>query len=281
MLEITPNSPALWRAAWPQPAPDTHKYLRGHALVLGGPLHSTGAARIAARCALRIGAGLVSVLCETSSLPVYASALEAVMTKCADTPADIETLIAEARSSAVLIGPGAGLCARTRHAVECSLRTQKPTVLDADALSVFAEEPNALFFAIESPTILTPHEGEFVRLFGPSDASRAQRAHAAAQRSGAVIVLKGHHTIIAAPDGRMAQQMDDTPYLATAGSGDALAGMCVGLLAQGMPAFEAACAAVWLHASIGLQAGMGLIAEDMERHLPAALHALFPAEAHA
>ncbi len=266
---MIPNSPDLWRAVLPRPQADGHKYDRGYAVVLGGGIASTGAAKIAARNALRAGAGLVSIACDSEALPAYAAELEAVMTKRCDDLGAFETLIADAHVTAVLLGPAAGVTPRTREAVLAALALAKPCVLDADALTVFADAPETLFSRIQSPTILTPHAGEFARLFGAQD-----DALAAAKRSHAVVVLKGAETIIAAPDGRCVVNHHASPYLATAGSGDALAGIITGLLAQDMEAFDAACAAVWMHGEVGIHFGAGLIAEDIADGLPAVLHRL-------
>ena len=267
-------TPDLWFDAFPVPQPAGNKYDRGHAVVLGGPLASTGAAKIAARNALRIGAGLVSIACDAEALSAYAIELEAVMTKPVADVRAFNTLIADPRVTAVLLGPGAGLTSRTRDYVLATLTHKKPAVLDADVFTVFARHPTDLFSAIHTPTVLTPHEGEFARLFDSivdMTHDRATQALAAAKLSKAVIVLKGSQTVVAAPDGRYAVNPEASPYLATAGSGDALAGMVTGLLAQSMPAYEAACAAVWLHAEVAKQFGAGLIAEDIADGLPTVL----------
>ena len=271
------NSPDLWLPHFPWPQPAGNKYDRGHAMIAGGPLQSTGASRLAAYAALRSGAGLVSIACDAASLSVYASALQAVMTKPADTPADFARLIADPHVTAVLVGPGAGVSQRTRQCTLEALKAQKPVVLDADALTVFAGTPAQLFDAIHAPCILTPHAGEFVRLFGDvaqADDVRLRHACQAAELSGAVVILKGYHTIIAAPTGDAVVNSNATPFLATAGTGDVLAGICTGLLAQGMPAFHAACAGVWLHAEAARRFGAGLIADDLPDLLPPLLQAL-------
>ncbi|MGQ3028995.1 MAG: NAD(P)H-hydrate dehydratase, partial [Ferrovibrionaceae bacterium] len=254
----------------PRADADGHKYRRGHALVAGGGMTSSGAARLSARAALRAGAGLVTLSCPRSSLMVNAARLDAVMVDTADSLDDWQALVGDRRRSAFLIGPGHGVNDRTRDFVLAALGTGKPCVLDADALTVFQDDPAALFAAIRGPCILTPHDGEFARLFdaGGDKPARARRAAAA---SGAVVVLKGADTVIADPGGRLAINDNAPPDLATAGSGDVLAGICLGLLAQGMPAFAAACAAVWLHGAAGASCGRGLIAED----LPEALATVF------
>ncbi len=271
---MTDNSPDLWRSRLPRPQPSGSKYDRGHAVVLGGPVAQTGAARLAARAALRVGAGLVSVACDPSSLIVYATVLEAVMTQVVRDVDAFSVLVGDARVKAVLIGPGAGLIDRTRDFVLAALGAHKACVLDADALTVFKEAPEALFSAIASPVLLTPHEGEFARLFG-TVTSREADAMRAAKTSGAVVLLKGSDTVIAAPDGRLVVNRAAPPDLATAGSGDTLAGLATGLIAQGMEVFDAACAAAWIHADAARRFGPGLIAEDLSEQIPAVLRDLF------
>lgn len=268
---MTDNSPDLW--ALPRLKLDGSKYDRGHAVVVGGPVAATGAARLAARAALRAGAGLVSVACDPSSLIVYATPLEAVMTKVVRDVAGFSELVGDQRVTAVLIGPAAGINDRTRGLVLAALKAGKSCVLDADALTVFQEAPGDLFQAIASPVLLTPHEGEFARLFGKVT-NREADALKAAKASGAVVLLKGSDTIIAAPDGRVVVNRAAPAWLATAGSGDVLAGIATGLIAQGMEVFDAACAAAWLHAEAARRFGPGLIAEDLSEQLPAVLRDL-------
>ena len=267
------NSPELWFSRLPRPNAAGSKYDRGHAVIVGGPVAQTGAARLAARAALRIGAGLVSVACDPSSLIVYATALEAVMTKVVHDTEGFGALIDDSRVKAVLIGPGAGINDRTHAFVLAAVEAEKACVLDADALTVFKDAPETLFNAIQSPVLLTPHEGEFARLFGPV-AERENDALEAARRSGAVVLLKGADTVIAAPDGRLVVNRAAPPTLATAGSGDTLAGLATGLIAQGMEIFDAACAACWIHAEAARRFGPGLIAEDLSEQVPAVLRDL-------
>jgi NAD(P)H-hydrate epimerase len=264
------NHPRLWRQLLPRRTAASHKYTHGHALVLGGGMASSGAARMAARAALRAGAGLVSVVCPTDALPVYAAQLNAVMVAPFATEQEFAQNLADPRRNGVLLGPGAGVGGVLRDRVLRVLEKPKACVLDADALTSFQDEPAALFQAIRGPCVLTPHEGEFGRLF-TLEGDRLTRALAAAAQSRAVMLLKGAATVIATPDGRAAIQPAAPPALATAGSGDVLAGIVLGLLVQGMPAFEAAAAAVWLHVRAGYLAGTGLIAEDLPEVLPAAL----------
>ncbi|TAH34227.1 MAG: NAD(P)H-hydrate dehydratase [Alphaproteobacteria bacterium] len=271
------NTPDLWIDRFRWPKADSHKYNRGYAIINGGDLGQTGAAKIAAYCALRVGAGVVSVACTPKSLPSYSASFQSIMTKLVKDRSAFSNLISDERITAVLLGPGNGVNARTKSFVIDALRQKKSLVLDADALTVFSKAPNYLFKLIASPCILTPHEGEFLHLFGKfrfAKNDNIYRAQKAADESGAVIVLKGFHTVIAAPDGRFVVNTNATPFLATAGSGDALAGICTGLLAQGMPMFEAACAAVWIHADAASHFGPGLISEDIADLLPLVLRRL-------
>ncbi|MGD0438107.1 MAG: NAD(P)H-hydrate dehydratase [Bryobacteraceae bacterium] len=270
------NGLPLWRGAFPAPHLEDHKYSRGHAVVVSGSVSSTGAARLAARAALRMGAGLVTIASPQDALAVNASASLAVMVRPVDGAQELSNFLMDRRRNAVVIGPGAGVGAQTREMVLVALAGERAVVLDADALTSFSDQPDVLFGAMrgrDRGTVLTPHEGEFVRLFHgggePSQvASKLERARHAAQRAGAVVVLKGADTVIAAPDGRAAINDNAPPWLATAGSGDVLAGFIAGLLAQAMPSFEAAAAAVWLHGRAGDIVGRGLISEDLPEALP-------------
>ena len=270
-LRVHENAPALWRALLPAPAPDGHKYSRGHALVVGGDGAHSGAARLAARAALRAGAGLVTVHAPEPDIPVYAAQLTAVMV--ASTAVDLAAALADERRNALLIGPGCGAGLATKTQTLRALGAGKRCVLDADALTAFQGEPAALFAALRPDTVLTPHEGEYRRLFGHAG-DKLTRARAAAGECGAVVVLKGADSVIAAPDGRAAINANAPPTLATAGAGDVLAGFILGLLAQGMPAFEAAAAGVWLHGAAASAFGPGLIAEDLSETLPRVLREL-------
>src|SRR5205823_3204051 len=245
-------------------------------LVVGGAV-MTGAARLAARAAARLGSGLVTVAAPEPAFPIYAAALTGIIVQPAGDLGAFRAILADPRRNAALIGPGAGVGEETREKVVAILASEKRTVLDADALTSFADNAEVLFGAIRSPCVLTPHEGEFARLFAnvvDGSGSKLERACRAARLSGAVVLLKGNDTVIATPEGRAAINESAPPELATAGSGDVLAGMITGLLAQGMPAFEAAAAAVWLHAEAARRFGSGLIAEDIVERLPAALQAL-------
>ena len=267
------NMPRLWAGAYPWPRPAGNKYGRGHAVVVGGEMSSTGAARLAARGALRAGAGLVTVAASPAALSTYAAHLTAVMLRRVEDAEAFAGMLSDPRISAVVLGPGAGVGGRTREFVETTLRTRKACVLDADALTVFADRRDELFACLHAGCVLTPHDGEFARLF-ETTGDKLERCRRAAARSGAVVLLKGADTVIAAPDG-LAVINDNAPAdLATAGSGDVLAGVIAGLLAQGTPAFEAAAMAAWLHGAAGEAAGPGLIAEDLPEILPKVLRQL-------
>jgi NAD(P)H-hydrate epimerase len=270
------NAPALWSHCWPWPSPSANKYSRGHAVIVGGP-EMTGAARLAAQGARRVGVGLVTIAAPKSVFAVYAAGPPGTLVK----PLPVGTIgdrafaayLADSRRNAVLVGPGAGISPLTKRRALAALKARKATVLDADALGVFANKTDALFRAIKSPCVMTPHEGEFRRLF-KSGGGRLSRARAAARKAGAVVLLKGPDTVIASPDDRAAINENAPPDLATAGSGDVLAGMVMGLLAQGMDPFEAACAAVWVHGAAAKGFGPGLIAEDLAEQIPAVLRQL-------
>jgi ADP-dependent NAD(P)H-hydrate dehydratase / NAD(P)H-hydrate epimerase len=268
------NSPALWGKNFPVPRTDGHKYGRGHAVVVSGGLSSTGAARLAARGALRAGAGLVTIASPRNALLVNAGANLAVMVRPVDGVDELTEFLSDPRRNAVVLGPGGGVGSELRELVLAALAGERPVVLDADALTSFAEDPEALFTVIRgrrSSTVLTPHEGEFIRLFktlSDNSHSKLEKARSAAETSGAIALLKGPDTVVAAPDGRTAIANNAPPWLATAGSGDVLAGIVAGCLAQGMPGFEAVAAAVWLHGEAGVEAGPGLIAEDLPEVMP-------------
>jgi hydroxyethylthiazole kinase-like uncharacterized protein yjeF len=270
------NAPPLWRERFPVPQPEGHKYSRGHAVVVSGGASHTGAARLAAMAALRAGAGLVTIASPRTAFGIHAAANLAVMVRPVDGAAELEMLLSDQRFNAVAIGPGAGVGAATREMVMACLRGQRAVVIDADGLTSFAQpdgDAEGLFAALAAngKAVLTPHSGEFHRLFGrflPGDGAKTGLARAAARRSGAVVVFKGADTVIAAPDGRAAINANAPPWLATAGTGDVLAGLAAGLLAQGMPPFEAACAAVWMHGEAATAAGPGMISEDLALRIP-------------
>ena len=261
-----------------------HKYDSGHALILSGGPGKGGAARMAARGALRVGAGLVTVACHPSALQENAAQLDAIMLRSVRDAGDLAALLDDARFNAVGLGPGLGTGDRTRGLVAATLAAQRGTVLDADAIMAFAENPGDLFDALHVECLLTPHAGEFARIFpdiaerlkapaaeGPAF-SRLDASRQAAARAGCCVLLKGPDTVIAAPDGRAAVNAGvygrATPWLATAGAGDVLTGIATGLMARGARAFEAAATAAWLHVEAARAFGPGLIAEDLPEMLP-------------
>lgn len=277
MEQIVPdtfeNNPALWLEHVPRLHANENKYARGYALIYGGyPM--TGAARLAARASARAGAGYTAIACSPPAFPIYASALEGIVVRQMVSPESFGDMLEDKRISAVLVGPGAGVSSETRKLVKSTLGNVRPVVLDADALTVFKDETAALKQAIQSPCIMTPHEGEFARI-SDIKGDRLSRARAAAKFYNAVIILKGSDTVIVSPDGQAIINSNAPPTLATAGAGDVLSGIAVGLLAQGMNAFSAAAAAVWLHGEAAQAFGYGLIAEDIIEMLPVVLNRLF------
>ncbi|MBL8832012.1 MAG: NAD(P)H-hydrate dehydratase [Rhodospirillales bacterium] len=270
------NTPGLWLSRFPVPTMAGHKYARGHVLVVGGAV-LTGAARLAARAAARAGAGLVTIAADPSAVPVYAADLACTMVRPMATPADFAALIDDPRRNVVLLGPGNGADAACAARVRAARAARRACVLDADALAAFAGDPADLFARLDGTCVLTPHDGEFARLFPDIAGDRLSRARAAARRAGAVVLLKGADTVVAAPDGRAAINFNAPPWLATAGAGDVLAGLIAGLCAQSMPAFEAACAAAWMHGEAAMRFGPGLIADDLPEQLPHVVAAIFHA----
>lgn len=264
---VVENHPALWAAALAGPGEETHKFKRGHLTVFSGPAHATGAARMAAMAGFRAGAGIVSIAAPQDALGVLSTTLTAAMLSPVETDEELEAWMSDKRHATYILGPGFGDLARARRFV--AALKHKALVLDADGITAFKQAPESLFdlFATDAPRILTPHEGEFGRLFPHIAAdgalSKIEKAQAAATLSNAVVVYKGADTVIAAPDGRAAVNTNAPSYLATAGSGDVLAGIAGGLLAQQVPAFEAAAAAVWLHGEAAQRLGPGLTAEDL------------------
>ncbi|MGJ8570996.1 MAG: NAD(P)H-hydrate dehydratase [Hoeflea sp.] len=267
------NHPGVYMAERPVLGAGHHKYGRGHLGVFCGPLSSTGAARLSAMAGLKSGAGLVTMASPPGSAMVLASHLTAIMQRTIGDEADLQNWLADKRLSAFVIGPGFGDLEVARGYSELLAATGRPVVLDADGLSAFAgvEEKLAGLFQGVTRLVMTPHEGELRRLFGnladDHTLSKIDRARIAARHHNAVLVYKGADTVIAAPDGRAAVNADAPAWLATAGSGDVLAGIIGGLLAQGMPPFEAACAGVALHSDAGKRAGRGLTAEDLAAHI--------------
>jgi hydroxyethylthiazole kinase-like uncharacterized protein yjeF len=272
VFSLHENTPELWEPRFPWPALDTHKHRRGRLKVVSGDAWNTGAARLVARAGLRIGAGVVTVLSPPGALAVNASHLEAVMLNPFEGEADLQT--AGEAADAVVIGPASGVGDATMRNLFALTRTGAALVIDADALTSFRHDPGALFSALDRDDVLTPHPGEFERVFPGLLGGVAERVAAtreAARRAGAVVLLKGGDTVVAAPDGRAAISLNGSPWLATAGSGDVLAGFIGGLIAQGMESYEAACAGVWIHAECGGAHGPGLISEDLPGLAPAVL----------
>lgn len=270
------NGPDLWLSQFPWPGADSHKHARGRLIVISGNAWSSGAARLAARAGLRIGSGLVTLYAGQDALVANAAHLEAVMLKPFDSDAELER--AAHTADAAVIGPAAGVTEMTRMNVLALARTGAALVIDADAITVFRDDPDALFSVLDRDDVLTPHAGEFERLFPgllKAAPERIAAARRAARKAGAVVLLKGADTVIAAPDGRVAINTNGSPWLATAGSGDVLAGYIGGLISQGMESFEAACAGVWIHAEAAELHGPGLISEDLPDLTPAVLRRLF------
>ncbi|MEO1142308.1 MAG: NAD(P)H-hydrate dehydratase, partial [Pseudomonadota bacterium] len=273
------NDPEIWLAQYPTPSLEAHKYDRGHTLVLSGPPTATGAARLLAGAALRAGSGLVTIASPTDALSINAAHLTSVMLQKADNPKDVKHILKDKRFNCVALGPGMPPGKQTIAMVKQVLEQQRKTVLDAGALTAFAGKPETLFKQILSnnrDTFLTPHEGEFARLF-PTETtltSKIERAVSAAERSGAIVILKGPDTIVACPTGQVSISDNAPPWLATAGSGDVLAGIIAGLASQGMPGFEAASAGVWLHGDAANRLGPGMISSDLDQGLHQSIKAL-------
>ena len=271
MSTVWENDLTLWHHHLPAPKLSDHKYRKGHTLVVSGNAETSAAARLSAMGALRVGAGLVTVACPADALQVNAAQLLSIMVRSFQDFAALKELMSDQRKNAILIGPGAGVGTETVQNVLHILALKRSTVLDADALTSFQNDPNQLFSSLHDQVVLTPHSGEFERLWPTrlkNETSKVKAAQAASQQCGCVLVLKGADTVIASPDGRTIVNTNAAPWLATAGSGDVLAGFIAGLMAQGLTAFEAACAAVWLHGECGNWLGRGLIAEDLPHVLP-------------
>ncbi|WP_176083041.1 NAD(P)H-hydrate dehydratase [Martelella sp. HB161492] len=267
------NGPEAWCSLLPRPGAESHKYSKGHLVVFSGPRHATGAARLAAHAGLKAGAGLVTLAVPSQAADIAAAHETAIMLRSMDTVDALERFVEDRRLSAFVLGPGFGEAARARAFV--AVLAGRPLVLDADGISAFAGERDRLFTCLKSGavrTVMTPHEGEFRRMFpeiaADPEAGKVEKALRAAALSNAVLLYKGADTVIAAPDGRAAINANAPPFLATAGSGDVLAGVIGGLMAQGVAAFEAACAGAFLHGEAGNRAGRGLSAEDLAANLP-------------
>jgi NAD(P)H-hydrate epimerase len=274
--KVHENNPALWLDRFRWPKLSDHKYRRGHVVVAGGA-KMTGAARLAARAALRVGTGIVTVASPPEAVAIYAAYMPGVLTEAVPDPAAFAGMLEDERKNAILVGPGNGVSDTTRANVLAALATRRACMLDADALTSFEGDPGTLFEAVRGPCVMTPHEGEFQRLFGgqlDGGADKLTRARTAAGLAGVAVLLKGGDTVIAAPDGRAVINSNAPPDLATAGAGDVLSGLAVGFLGQGMDPFDAACAAAWLHGAAAAEVGPGVIAEDLPDSLPAVLRRL-------
>ena len=275
------NNPALWGHGLPRLSWDTHKYSRGEVRVLSGPVLATGAARLSARAALRAGAGVVTLLSPEGAAAENAAQITAIMQRIVTDADDWQKELGAAPKAkgALVLGPGAGTGEVLRGKVLAALKSDWACVCDADALTSFEEKSEAFFDALREQDVLTPHEGEFARLFPDllpdGVSSKLERVRAAALRAGCVVVLKGPDSVVAHPDGRAVVNTNGVPDLATAGAGDVLAGFIAALIAQGMPSFDAASAGVWMHGACAQLAGPGLIAEDLPEQMPALLRQLF------
>lgn len=267
------NSPALWGHALPLERAEQHKYNRGHVMVLGSRAPMLGACRLTSLAALRTGSGLVTLMAPTETYDIQAAALDDILVVNMAKNDGFVSRLKDDRITAVAIGPGAGIGLETRNLVLKTLETERATVLDADALTSFVEEPDILFDAITGPTVLTPHTGEFQKLFPDLDygGDKVAAARTAAKRSGAVIILKGPDTVIASPCGLSAINSNAPSHLSVGGTGDVLTGMVASLLGQGMSTFDSACAAVWLHAEAAQSYSLGMIASDLLINIPPAL----------
>ncbi|MFT6581134.1 MAG: NAD(P)H-hydrate epimerase [Alphaproteobacteria bacterium] len=276
--QMAVNSPTIWQDQFPWPKLSDHKYKRGHAVITGGR-HMTGAARMSANAAQRIGAGMVTVAAPVDAVVVYKICLTTpLIYSIRDTAAYIDC-VSQARVSSILVGPGNGTRGTTRERAVAALRTGKPVILDADALSVFEGSPSLLYDSVVGPCVLTPHDGEFAKVFpeiamASPPVDKVEKSRAAATLSGAVVLLKGADTVIAAPDGRVVINVNAPADLATGGAGDVLSGMISGLMAQGMAAFESACAGAWLHGEAAHEFRPGLVADDLINALPIVLRKL-------
>ncbi|MTI16699.1 NAD(P)H-hydrate dehydratase [Rhodobacteraceae bacterium RKSG542] len=280
------NSPRFWQNAFPVPKRAGHKFERGHMLVMSGSRFRTGASRLAAYAGQRVGLGLVTVAAEEQAALIHAAHFSSIMVAECNQSETLEALLSDPRYSSVVIGPAAGIGEKTRHNVSLCLSLAKSVLLDADALTSFEDSAPELFELIDqskAQVIMTPHGGEFHRIFPDlsidDNLSKVEKAREAAIRSGAVVVLKGADTVIASPKGHALINYNGTPWLATAGSGDVLAGICGGLLGQGMDAFEAAACAVWSHARAAEMSGICLTAEDLIAKLPFVINEILEGEA--
>jgi ADP-dependent NAD(P)H-hydrate dehydratase / NAD(P)H-hydrate epimerase len=269
------NSPELWLRYFPNIREYGHKYDRGHAVIIGGNIYhgSTGAAKLAAISALRSGAGLVSIACDAETSSIYAASMNSVMVKIIKNNEDLDNF------DSILIGPGNGINKNTKEKALYTLSLKKNIVLDADALTVFQDNPKELFEVINSNVVLTPHSEEFKRIFS-FNGDRISSSIEAARLSGAVVLLKGHDSIITSPDGRCVVNEDAPAYLATAGSGDVLSGLIAGFMAQGVDGFTATCISCYIHSEAAKLFGAGLISEDLLSYIPKVIQAILHQDIH-
>ena len=252
------------RPRLPAPGPGDHKYTRGHVVVAQGAM--SGAALLSAMAAQRGGAGYVTLAAAAAAKGATERAGQGGPASLVHRSAPLDEILADRRVGAALIGPGLGRDAAGRALLDAALASDRPLVLDADALMLLDVDA-----VLPGLPVLTPHEGEFAALFGKLEGSRIARARAAAAAIGAVVVLKGADSVVASPDGRAAIAAPAPGWLASAGTGDVLAGLIAANRARGLEAFEAACAGVWLHGRAAELAGAGLIADDLIGRLAQAL----------
>ena len=271
-MNIKQNNPDLWISSFPKPNSLDHKYTRGMVLINCGPKSKTGAARLAARSALRVGAGAVKIICNEDVVDILEPQISVELIEVIDNKQDFQNILKDKKVSSILIGPGNGINNETKARALMALAFIDHVVLDADALTVFENNPEELFIDCYPHTILTPHEGEFKKIFGKEIDEindRVLKTKEASIKSNTTVVLKGANTIIASPSGDVVINKSSATYLATAGSGDVLAGIITSLVGKNkMNAFDAACAGVWLHSEIGTILGAGLIAEDIIDLIP-------------
>lgn len=263
------NNPEIWSQGYPWVGFEDHKFSRGHAVIVGGA-DMTGAARLSVTSAMRVGAGIVTVAVPSEAAIIYKLSLPGAIVRSVRDTGTFREVLEDSRVSACLVGPGNGVNVPTREKTLAVLRQKLPVVIDADALTVFEETRDLLFASIESPCLMTPHEGEFARLF-ETGSDKVTKVREAARVSGSVILLKGPDTVLASPDGRVVINANAPPDLATAGAGDVLAGFAVGLMARKLDPFEAGCIATWLHGEAARSFGPGLVAEDLPEALPGVL----------
>ena len=276
---IKKNSPELWVDEYPFPKAIDHKYSRGMVLINVGPIHQTGAARLAGRSAMRVGAGAVKLVCDINAAAVLEPQISVELISVIKNKNDFQSLLKDKKISSVLVGPGNGISDETKARTLLALAFVDNVVIDADAITSFESNPKELFIDTYHHTILTPHEGEFFRLFGEKInriEDKVLRTLEAAKLAGSIIVLKGSDTIIASPKGEVVINSSEAPYLATAGSGDVLAGIISSLVGKNkMTAFNAACAGTWIHSQLGELLGPGLIADDLIDNIPLVIKKLY------